>query len=236
MLNYVSGLTIRDIYLEKSYYKKRSDVLMTRIYLPKGAPQYLSDLQRLCDEIHKAEKRYDARTARSFICSLPNELPFDEQVKIVSEFIEGNFTPHGIVAIAATHEGKSKTDSSRDNPHVHIIITTRKVDEKGFSKKKYRELNNRDYVYRWRKEWELIINRAYRRNKVPKRVSCESLEVQGKERIEPTIHLTRTDHEKEKRGIRTEVGDRKREIKSHNDRILAEKEKGIHRGRVILFR
>ncbi len=93
LLNYVSGLTIRDIYLEKSYYKKRSDVLMTRIYLPKGAPQYLSDLQRLCDEIHKAEKRYDARTARSFICSLPNELPFDEQVKIVSEFIEGNFTP-----------------------------------------------------------------------------------------------------------------------------------------------
>lgn len=114
--------------------------------------------------------------------------------------MKGTSHLHGIVAIAATHEGKSKTDSSRDNPHVHIIITTRKVDEKGFSKKKYRELNNRDYVYRWRKEWELIINRAYRRNKVPKRVSCESLEVQGKERIEPTIHLTRTDHEKEKRG------------------------------------
>ena len=45
--------------------------------------------------------RWDARTARKFIGSLPNELPPGELIRIVQNFIERNFTPYGLCAIAA---------------------------------------------------------------------------------------------------------------------------------------
>jgi len=213
--NYISGRKLHDGYNKTTYYDTRQDIIYFEIFLPANAPHEFHQLQRLCDEIDKAEKRYDARTAREFIGSLPNELPLSEQRQIVEEYINCNFLEHGLCAIVAIHAGKNKSEPKKSNPHVHIIVPTRTVTPKGFSQKKNREWDKRKYISIWREQWAQVQNRAYERNGYHIRVSHESLEVQGIDR-EPTIHLSRIDWQKEKAGMRTIAGDKKRAIQERN--------------------
>lgn len=114
------------------------------IFLPAHAPSDFDDLQRLCDRIECTEKRYDVRTARALIASLPNELALAENIRIVETFIRANFLEYGLCAIAAIHKGQTLTDPTQNNPHVHIIIPTRTLDENGFHTKKYLELDKQE--------------------------------------------------------------------------------------------
>lgn len=216
LANYITGRRLDDRYNDETYYRQRNDVLYYRIFQPADAPSDFYNLQNLCDKIDSAENRYDARTAREFKCSLPNELPLDEHIRIVEDFIRDNFIQYGLCAIAAIHEGKNKDDPARDNPHVHIIVSTRTVGPDGFSKKKDREHDKRKYIRIWREQWALVQNRAYERNRLDIRVSHESLEVQGIRDRKPTIHINRIDWQKEQRGERTRAGDKKREIEARN--------------------
>lgn len=216
LISYISGTKLYDYDIDELFNNsKRSDVLYWNIFLPQGAPVEFTDIQIYCKEIDKAEKRYDARTAKEFIGSLPNELPFDECKAIVEEFIDINFTSCGLSAIAAIHEGANKKAPSRNNPHVHIFVSTRTVDSNGFNKKKCREINKRKYIFKWRESWADIQNRAYERNGLDIRVSHERLEAQGIDR-EPTNYLSVIDWHREKRGQRTEAGDLRREIVKRN--------------------
>lgn len=215
--SYICGKKLHDKYNHKTYYNPRYDVLLSEMHLPEKAPPEFYDLQYLCNQIDMAENRYDARTGREFKCSLPNELSLQEQVRIIREYINTNFVSHGLCAIAAIHEGKNITDPKRNNPHVHIIVPTRTVDENGFCKKKNREWDKRKYIDIWREEWANVQNRSYERNKMDIRVSHLSLEVQGIYDREPTIHLSRIDWQREKNGERTIKGDQKRAIKERNE-------------------
>ena len=150
LANYITGRRLDDRYNDETYYRQRNDVLYCRIFQPADAPPDFYDLQHLCDRIDDAETRYDARTAREFKGSLPNELPLGEQIRIVEEFIRDNFTRADLCAIAAIHKGKNEDDPTRDNPHVHIIVSTRTVGPDGFSKKKDREHDKRSYINIWR--------------------------------------------------------------------------------------
>ena len=215
--NYISGQRLYDSYYNETYYRHRDDVLFCGIFLPEHAPPEFQNLQPLCTEIERAEKRKDARTAREFICSLPNELPKLANIRIVSEYIHANFLSRGLCAVAAIHAGINQTDPARNNPHVHMIVSTRAVNEEGFCPKKDRELDRSENMEIWREQWEQVQNRAYARNGLPIRVSHESLEMQGKHDWEPTIHLSRIDWQREKNGERTANGNKKREIQARNE-------------------
>lgn len=222
-VSYITGNKLCDCHNDKTYYNRRRDVLYHKIFLPDKAPPEFNDLQKLCDKINKAERRYDARTAREFKCSLPNELPLHDQKSIVEEFVNKNFITYDLCVIAAIHEGRNEIDPKRNNPHVHIIVSTRSVEAGGFSGKKNRELDKKKYVDIWREEWANEQNRAYERNGMDIRVSHKSLEVQGINR-EPTIHLKRIDWQKEKLGERTADGDKKRAIKARNEERIRQKQ------------
>lgn len=223
-VNYISGRKLHDSYNNRTYYNQRKDLLQCKIFLPDKAPPEFYDLQRLCDEIDKAETRYDARTAREFKGSLPNELPFYEQERIVYEFINNNFTSHGLCAIAAIHEGRNEANPRQNNPHVHIIVPTRAVEQNGFSPKKDRTWDKKIYLNIWRADWANVQNIAYERNGSDIRVSHESLEVQGKYDQEPTPHISRIDYQREQRGERTSAGDKKRSIKLRNENRILQKQ------------
>ncbi|RKJ81516.1 hypothetical protein D7X33_03740 [Butyricicoccus sp. 1XD8-22] len=214
-VSYISGRKLFDAYKGTRYYHSRKDVLYCEVFQPYNAPAEFHNLQYLCNAIDGAEKRYDSRTGRVFIGSLPNELPVSELISIVHEFVQENFVKQGLCAVAAIHQGQNRTDPSRNNPHVHIITSTRTVGPEGFSPKKDREYNQRKYVRVWRESWAHVQNLAYERNGLDIRVSHESLEVQGVRR-EPAIHLSRIDWQKEHRGERTPSGDRKRAIRERN--------------------
>lgn len=223
-VSYICRQNLHDSYSDKTHYHHQKDIVWQKIFLPDHAPLEFQQLQHLCDEIERAEVRWDARTARQFIGSLPNELPLGELVRIVHEFIEDNFLPYGLCAIAAIHRRHNRDDPAKNNLHVHIIVPTRPVGPDGFCKLKDREHDKRKYITIWREQWAAVQNRAYERNGLDIQVSHESLEAQGKHDREPTIHLSRIDWQKEQRGERTPAGDRKRAIRERNQMRILQQE------------
>lgn len=65
--------------------------------------------------------------------ALPIEFSHDENIALSREYIEREFVSRGMVADFALH------DTSKGNPHAHIMLTTREVGADGFGKK------NRDW-------------------------------------------------------------------------------------------
>lgn len=203
------------------------------IFQPRNAPHDFSDLQQLCNHIEAAETRKDARTAREFICSLPNELSPSSMLEIVNDFVKASFVKYNLCAIAAIHEGQNMSDPSRNNPHTHIIVPTRTVSATGFSKKKDREHDKQEYVNIWREQWAWVQNRTYEREGFSIRVSHKNFEGQGKHNLEPTPHMTRFDIERERRGEHTLAGDQRRAVKQRNDKRIrqqqAERDRTVER-------
>lgn len=230
LVNYISGQALQDTYTGMKHYRRRNDILYYNIYLPSNAPPDFSDLQTLCANMDNAEKRKDSQTGRLFIAALPNELSPHEQTRIVDNFITKNFVNNGLCAIAAIHKGENSLEPSRNNPHVHIIVSTRTVDENGFNAKKDREHNKREYLDIWREQWALEQNRAYERNNMDIRVSHKSLEVQGIDR-EPLRHLDIIEWNRELRGERTPTGDKNRCIMARNEDARCREE--LHRNSQI---
>lgn len=213
--NYITGLTLTDCHNGRTYDDKRTDVVFSHVFCPGNAPPEYTDIQTLCNEIDRAEKRRDARTAREFIGSLPNELELRDLIRIVQRFIIPNFTRYGLCAVAAIHDKPNVEHPSERNPHVHILVTTRAAGPDGFNRMKDREQDKRKQVRNWRDKWEKVQNDAYKEKGLPVRVSSRSLRSQGIER-EPTRHLSLDDWRREQRGERTPAGDEKRAIAERN--------------------
>lgn len=195
-LSYISGRKIRDIRSGDVRRNERDDVFSCKLYCPENTPESLRDLQGLSDAVELAEHRKNSQDARSIICALPNELPFEECQRIVDNFVNDNFVKDGLIAVAAIHEGRNKDDPSLSNPHVHILVTMRKVDVNGFCKTKERDHNRKKYLERWRESLEREINRAYERCDMPQRVSARSYKVQGRTDIEPRKRFGRAEWER----------------------------------------
>ena len=71
------------------------------------------------------ETAKDSRLAREFVVALPIELSREEQVELLQEFIREQFVSDGMCADAAIH------DTDGHNPHAHILLTVRPLDERG---------------------------------------------------------------------------------------------------------
>ena len=228
LASYISGESLYDTYKNQTYHHHRQDVLYWKIFQPGNAPPEFYDLQSLCDAIEGAETRYDARLAREFIGSLPNELPTPELIQIVNEFVITNFIDYDLCAIAAIHEGRNEQNPERNNPHAHIIVSTRTIGPDGFHQKKDREHDRREYIDIWREQWAVVQNQAYERNGLSIRVSHESLEVQGENR-KPFNYLHPIDWKKEQRGERTSAGNERRAIQQRNQKRVNELQRTMER-------
>ena len=198
LANYISGQKLHDSYTGKNHYKRRSDVLYSKVLLPADAPTEFYNIQYLCNKIDEAEKRCDARTAREIKASLPNELSKEENIRIVNKFVARNILRRGLGAIVAIHEGRNEEAPEKNNPHVHIIITTRQITSDGFSRKKDRSIDKKAVLTRWREAWMEEQNHAYERNWLDIEISHASLKAQGIDRI-PKKHISRIDFQKKQR-------------------------------------
>lgn len=177
------------------YYHKRNDIIAKGVSLPSDAPSELRDPQVLCNELNNAEKRNNARTGRKFICSLPNELLLEEQIEIVENFINLNFIQNNLCAIWAIHKGQNQTDRSMDNPHMHVVVSTRQISADGFCPNKYREFDKKNTLCQLRKNWADIQNRAYERLNLDVRVSHERVSDR-----EPVKYLSQSEWQKYMQG------------------------------------
>jgi len=208
--------------------------MYSEILLPLNAPLAFGDRQTLVDKINESEIRSDARTARQIKMALPIELNLEEQIGLIKGYINDNFVKLGMVAVVAIHQGslsknsKSKdidpVNERKDNPHAHVILTTRKVDENGFNKLKSREWDKKEYLIMWRKQWADAQNREFERKGLDVQVSHESYAARGIKRL-PTKHIGLAAMAMENKGVKTERGDIHRKILAQNKKIIEKKQK-----------
>ena len=210
-------------------FSKKTGVVHSEIILPDNAPQEYTNRSMLWNAVEQSENRKDARTAREIEIALPNELTLQEQIALTREYVIDNFVDAGMCADVSIHAGhkhkrseEAESEYDKDikasNPHAHIMLTTRPVDEHGFTQNKTsaRRWNKRENVLQWRENWAKTCNREFEEKGLDERIDHRSLKDQGKAQ-QPSIHLGAAAHSMEQRGIQTERGDFNREVVAENE-------------------
>ncbi len=190
-------------------YTRKSDVIESMTLVPEVAPKSFKDSSVLWNAVEASEKRKDSQLYREVEVSLPRELPHSENKTLVIDYVQRNFVDKGMCATVAWHGSRDK-----ENPHAHIMLTTRSVDEDGFGQKD-RSWNDRNNVNIWREDWANSLNKALENNQIDQRVDHRSYEAQGINQT-PTIHLGKSAAAMERRGFASERGDINRGIELEN--------------------
>ena len=106
-------------------YTKKQGLVWQQIFLPEYASQEWQDREKLWNAVEEVETAKDSRLAREFVVALPIELSREQQIGLLQDFIREQFVSDGMCADAAIH------DTDGHNPHAHILLTVRPLDEQG---------------------------------------------------------------------------------------------------------
>ena len=220
-------------------YTKKGGVVYSEIMLCENAPKEYQDRQTLWNAVEQIEKSSKAQLAREYEVALPVELSREEQIKLVRDFAKENFVDNGMCVDFSIH------DKEDGNPHAHIMLTTRPIEQdnswgvkqkkeyildkngqKQYDKKKQtykcktvKTMNwdSKEFLQRSRESWAEKVNQELEKKSLPQRIDHRSLKEQGVDRV-PTIHEGGA-RKLEKRGIKTDRGKINREIKTANGQM-----------------
>lgn len=162
-------------------YSRRSGVEHSEILAPETAPDWMKDRGRLWNGVEAIEKRKDARLAREVEVSLPRELTREQQIDSLRGFIREEFTSRGMVADFAVHVPLA-TDGL-EQPHAHILLTTRELGPEGFGQK-VRAWDRTEALEEWREAWGRHANRALEAAGQEARIDHRSLKAQHATAVE----------------------------------------------------
>ena len=166
-------------------YSKKQDVVFCEVFLPQGAPQNFKDRETLWNAVEKSEKRKDAQLARELTISLPRELTIEQNKQLITEFVTQEFVSKGMIADVCFHNDVMK-DGNRQ-PHAHVMLTLREVNEKGFGPK-VRDWNNKELLLQWRESWANSVNHHLALNGFDLQIDHRSNEARGIE-LEPQYKI-----------------------------------------------
>ena len=210
---YRSGETLYDNRAGKTFdYSRKEDVLHAEIMAPAGAPAWVRNRAALWNKVEASEKRKDAQLARSIIAALPRELDQEQNLALIRGYIDENFVAKGMIADFAIHE--SDAGDGFKNPHAHIMLTLRPLEDEGFGKKN-RDWNRVQTLNGWRHAWEVHTNQYLELAGRTERVSLKSFKEQGINK-HPQVHLGEDAGNLEKRGIETRRGNHNRKVQHEN--------------------
>jgi ATP-dependent exoDNAse (exonuclease V) alpha subunit len=175
--------------------------------------------------VEKIEKQKNSQLAREIEVALPAELPIEQNISLVHRYVNETFVAMGMCADVTIH------DTGKGNPHAHIMLTMRPINEDGSCGAKVKKINkkristvdwnSRDKAEEWRKAWAAYANGALRLNGVLTEdnvLDHRSYERQGIEQM-PTIHLGIAASQMEKKGIPTDRGNINLNIEVTNKQI-----------------
>ena len=228
---------LQDEYYGKTHdYSKKTDLVFSKIFLPEHIPKEFSNREYLWNSVEKIEKSKNSQLARNLLFELPRELNEEDRIKLISEFIEENFTFKGMIADCSIHNPPAS--DHEEQPHAHILLTLREIDSEGKWKPKCRkeyildengekiklksgnyksrkvnlnDWNEPDKAKEWRENFSKKANEYLARNNINKRIDPRTFEEQGREEL-PQIHLGTSSYQMEKKGIQTERGNQNRKI------------------------
>ncbi|MCW1087417.1 MobA/MobL family protein [Streptococcus anginosus] len=221
-------------------YSKKEDLVFSKIFLPEHISKEFSDREHLWNSVEKIEKSKNSQLARNLLFTLPRELNEEDRIKLISEFIEENFTSKGMIADCNIHNPLAS--DNEEQPHAHILLTLREIDKQGKWKPKCRkeyildengekiklksgnyksrkvnlnDWNEPDKAKEWRENFSKKANEYLEKNGIVKRIDPRTFEEQGREEL-PQIHLGTASYQMEKKGIKTERGNHNRKIIAFN--------------------
>ena len=123
-------------------YTKKQGLVWQQVFLPPMAPPEWVDREVLWNAVEENEKTKDSRLAREFVISLPIELDRNEQITLISDFIQTQFVNEGMCADVAIH------DTDGHNPHAHIMLTVRPLNADGT----WQHKTEKEYLCVWNDE------------------------------------------------------------------------------------
>ncbi len=221
---------------EQKYYPYKNEVAHKGILLPPHAPPEYADRNTLWNSAEAQEKQWNSQLARRFVLAIPREIPPEQHADLIRDYCREFFVSKGMIADFAIH------DKGDGNPHAHILLTMRAMDEKGKWLPKCRKVydldgngerirlpsgrwkshkentvdwNDRKYAEIWRQGWADTANRYLEANNRPERLDLRSYARQGIDKI-PTVHMGPAACQMEKKGIQTNIGNLNRDIKAAN--------------------
>ncbi|MGG0034935.1 MobQ family relaxase [Priestia megaterium] len=224
---YRSGEKLHDERTDEQKFYARNVQPETMILTPSNAPEWMKDRNRLWNEVEKVEKRKDSQLARELNIALPIELNRDQQKELIQSFARNEFVQKGMVADIAIHRDDA------NNPHAHIMLTMRNLDQDGFGKKNRdwnadfanTKENNLGYVKNSkgclsiREQWANYANKALEQTQINERITHLSHEKRGLETL-PMVHLGHVAHDMEKKGKKTDRGQINRERQDYNKAVV----------------
>lgn len=146
---YRAGEKIKSEYdgTENDYTRKRW-IEHTEIMLPENAPKEFVDRKTLWNSVEENEKGRNSQLAREIELALPVEFDLQDNVDLVRDYVKDNFVDIGMCADIAIHNPPARNDINQpvnkygeltnnieemifNNPHAHILLTMRPMDENG---------------------------------------------------------------------------------------------------------
>ena len=108
-------------------YTRKKGLVWREVFLPEYAPPEWKDRGVLWNAVEENEKTKDSRLAREFVPALPIELTPEQWQDLLTDFIQTSFVSEGMCADVAIHD----PHPPGHNPHAHIMLTVRPLDEQG---------------------------------------------------------------------------------------------------------
>ena len=120
-------------------YTRKKGLVWREVFLPEYAPPEWKDRGVLWNAVEENEKTKDSRLAREFVPALPIELTPEQWQDLLSDFIQTSFVSEGMCADVAIHD----PHPPGHNPHAHIMLTVRPLDEQG----NWQYKTEKEYLY-----------------------------------------------------------------------------------------
>ena len=108
-------------------YTRKQGLVWQQVFLPVAAPTEWQNREILWNAVEENEKTKDSRLAREFVVALPIELSKAQWERLLSDFVSDTFVSDGMCADVAIHDPYPPGH----NPHAHILLTVRPLNEKG---------------------------------------------------------------------------------------------------------
>ena len=234
---YRAGIAITDERLGKTYdYTKRHGVLWTGLATPNDVKVDRNELWNLAE---KSENRSNSRTAREIVINIPHELMQGDQGTgnmLAHEFASQLSKKYQVAVDVAVHAPDKQGDNR--NFHAHLLLTTRKLEQDRHGNIKLTDksqlemsntqlkqaglLSNQDELKEIRKAWADLTNDYLAEHGIAERIDHRSHKDRGLDTL-PTVKMGWQATELERNGIRTDVGNKNRDIKAHNANLVHQK-------------
>ncbi|WP_279257238.1 MobQ family relaxase [Enterococcus faecalis] len=240
MAAYRSGERLySELYEKENYYGHRSVKPDAFILKPDYVPEEFGNREYLWNKMELAETSSNAQLCREVNIALPVELSNEDQKELVTKYVQKMFVSKGMIADVAIHRDDS------NNPHVHIMLTMRKVDENGqilnkrkrvplldeHGKQVYNEKGHRktvsikttdwdkkELLLEARKEWANVTNKLLRERGINEQITEKSHKELGRKEL-PTIHEGVLSRKLEERGIVTDQVKHNQLVREHNQSV-----------------